>query len=366
MTQPTEQLSPVWHTLVLDILRRRRRSRRSLRAGCYRRHRRRTPGGRSGAGVGDRHQWFEGFDGRGPRRRPPQAPRQGPPTTTTTRPPLPTVTRAPMPVPTTPRHRPRPSRPRRYPHRRRSAPDGGLLRVRSGPGDQHHLRRYGGIMQTEFNVALPWSKEVSLAAPAWNSASVAVVNVGRDVTQQGERLPRFAAYRSRTDDLHRRGLILRCGRRNPARSVDPNEQHSASPAATTRRTPGQAGAVGVEDIDEDKEQPRRHEGDRPPGHGVQTERNTLLALTGHPQQQCVGSRLGGATSRVGRGRRPRRRPVPDAASRATPTMSSARRDDDNRFGAETVIGPAEDRSDSGERRRRPRRSGRWPGRVRTR
>jgi heme/copper-type cytochrome/quinol oxidase subunit 2 len=40
----------------------------------------------------------------------------------------------------------------------------------------------GGVMQTEFNVALPWSKEVSLAAPAKNSASVAVVNVGRDVT----------------------------------------------------------------------------------------------------------------------------------------------------------------------------------------
>lgn len=40
----------------------------------------------------------------------------------------------------------------------------------------------GGIMQVEFNVALPWSKEVSLAVPARNSASVAVVNVGRDVT----------------------------------------------------------------------------------------------------------------------------------------------------------------------------------------
>ena len=40
----------------------------------------------------------------------------------------------------------------------------------------------GGIMQTEFNVALPWSREVSLSAPAKNSASVAVVNVGRDVT----------------------------------------------------------------------------------------------------------------------------------------------------------------------------------------
>ena len=40
----------------------------------------------------------------------------------------------------------------------------------------------GGIMQTEFNVMLPWSKEVSLASPARTSASVAVVNVGRDVT----------------------------------------------------------------------------------------------------------------------------------------------------------------------------------------
>ncbi|WP_163701154.1 MmpS family transport accessory protein [Mycolicibacterium sarraceniae] len=40
----------------------------------------------------------------------------------------------------------------------------------------------GGIMQTEFNVMLPWSKEVSLPAPARASASVAVVNVGRDVT----------------------------------------------------------------------------------------------------------------------------------------------------------------------------------------
>ena len=40
----------------------------------------------------------------------------------------------------------------------------------------------GGIMQTEFNVALPWSKQVILSAPAKNSASVAIVNVGRDVT----------------------------------------------------------------------------------------------------------------------------------------------------------------------------------------
>ena len=40
----------------------------------------------------------------------------------------------------------------------------------------------GGVMQTEFNVMLPWSKEVTLSAPARSSASVAIVNVGRDVT----------------------------------------------------------------------------------------------------------------------------------------------------------------------------------------
>ena len=40
----------------------------------------------------------------------------------------------------------------------------------------------GGVMQTEFNVVLPWSREVSLSAPAKSSASVAVLNVGRDVT----------------------------------------------------------------------------------------------------------------------------------------------------------------------------------------
>ncbi|MFM9033757.1 MAG: MmpS family transport accessory protein [Mycobacterium sp.] len=40
----------------------------------------------------------------------------------------------------------------------------------------------GRVMQTEFNVALPWSKQVTLEAPAKSSASVAVVNVGRDVS----------------------------------------------------------------------------------------------------------------------------------------------------------------------------------------
>ncbi len=40
----------------------------------------------------------------------------------------------------------------------------------------------GSVMQTEFNVVLPWRKEVSLPKPAGQSASVTVINVGRDIT----------------------------------------------------------------------------------------------------------------------------------------------------------------------------------------
>lgn len=40
----------------------------------------------------------------------------------------------------------------------------------------------GGLLQTEFNVMLPWSKEVSLPQPAEGSASISIINVGREVT----------------------------------------------------------------------------------------------------------------------------------------------------------------------------------------
>jgi hypothetical protein len=39
----------------------------------------------------------------------------------------------------------------------------------------------GGLLQTEFNVMLPWSKEVQLSQPAEDSASISIINVGRDV-----------------------------------------------------------------------------------------------------------------------------------------------------------------------------------------
>ncbi|MBV8965212.1 MAG: hypothetical protein JO191_03440 [Mycobacteriaceae bacterium] len=40
----------------------------------------------------------------------------------------------------------------------------------------------GGLMQTEFNVLLPWHKEVNLTKPAKTAASITVINAGRDIT----------------------------------------------------------------------------------------------------------------------------------------------------------------------------------------
>lgn len=40
----------------------------------------------------------------------------------------------------------------------------------------------GDVIQTEFNVALPWSKTVSLSKSAVHPANVTVVNIGHDVT----------------------------------------------------------------------------------------------------------------------------------------------------------------------------------------
>lgn len=40
----------------------------------------------------------------------------------------------------------------------------------------------GGTLQTEFNVALPWSKQVTLTPPASTAAAVTVVNFGEQIT----------------------------------------------------------------------------------------------------------------------------------------------------------------------------------------
>jgi len=38
------------------------------------------------------------------------------------------------------------------------------------------------LIQTEFNVALPWSKQVSLSKSAVHPANVTIVNIGHNVT----------------------------------------------------------------------------------------------------------------------------------------------------------------------------------------
>jgi hypothetical protein len=107
------------------------------------------------------------------------APTQEPEFTTptpTTRSPVPTVPRLPLPtvpsptVPTTP-----------------ARPTPGVTQTVvyevSGDGRAINITYVdsGGLLQTEFNVMLPWSKEVQLSEPAATSASVSVINVGREV-----------------------------------------------------------------------------------------------------------------------------------------------------------------------------------------
>ncbi len=103
-----------------------------------------------------------------------------PPGTTTIRPPTRTPVPAPLPVPTETFEPTVPGAPPT------ASPTGTETVVYSVGGQGRAINityvDTGGIMQTEFNVALPWSKEVTLAAPARTSASVAVVNIGRDVT----------------------------------------------------------------------------------------------------------------------------------------------------------------------------------------
>jgi cytoskeletal protein RodZ len=107
--------------------------------------------------------------------------------TTTVRTPQPTTTtRAPLPIPTATVPQPTESTEPSDSEAPAPAPAGSETVVYSVSGEGRAINityvDTGGVMQTEFNVALPWSKEVSLSAPAKNSASVAVVNVGRDVT----------------------------------------------------------------------------------------------------------------------------------------------------------------------------------------
>ncbi|MCT7660529.1 MmpS family protein [Mycobacterium deserti] len=94
---------------------------------------------------------------------------------TTSRTPLPPV----VPVPTAP------SRPSSPPTTGTTAPGATQTVVYDVSGDGRAINityvDAGGVLQTEFNVMLPWSKAVQLSAPADASASVSIINVGREV-----------------------------------------------------------------------------------------------------------------------------------------------------------------------------------------
>ena len=101
------------------------------------------------------------------------------PLPTTTRRSVPRPTRTmppPMPSPTAPTAAPPPSTD--------EAATESVVYTVSGQGRAISITYVdaGGMLQMEFNVALPWSREVSLSATTAQAASVTVINVGREIS----------------------------------------------------------------------------------------------------------------------------------------------------------------------------------------
>jgi Mycobacterium membrane protein len=94
------------------------------------------------------------------------------PSTTTTLRPLPPVVPVPTPSTTPPRESAAPG-----------ATESVVYEV-AGTGRAINITYVdtGSLLQTEFNVVLPWSKQVELPSPAEDSASLTIINVGRTVT----------------------------------------------------------------------------------------------------------------------------------------------------------------------------------------
>jgi hypothetical protein len=112
---------------------------------------------------------------------PPQTPIEptmiAPPTPTTTSR-TPTTTRTTAPSPTTP--------PSVVPPTDQTDPAATHTVVYSVAGEGRAISILyldsGGVLQTEFNVLLPWTKQVQLTGHANSMASVSIVNVGRELT----------------------------------------------------------------------------------------------------------------------------------------------------------------------------------------
>ncbi|BBX15705.1 hypothetical protein CRI77_12920 [Mycolicibacterium duvalii] len=111
------------------------------------------------------------------------APSRPEPTFTTPSQPAPTTTISPR-RPTTP-VAPIPTVPTTPPTTRAPAgPTDTVVYTVTGTGRAINISYVdsNGLLGTEFNVMLPWSKEVALPQPGADSASVSIINVGREVT----------------------------------------------------------------------------------------------------------------------------------------------------------------------------------------
>ena len=146
----------------------------------------------------------------------------------------------------------------------------------------------GGVLQTEFNVMLPWSKEVQLTKPADRSASVSIINVGREIscsiTLAGRQIR--GAHGIGPDDLQRAGLSVSGQTGAPGPRASP-----PGPPPVPGTSPPRPARLVPKTSMNGEEHPRREERHRTSGGGVEAERHALLALGRHPQHLRSRRRL---------------------------------------------------------------------------
>ena len=98
----------------------------------------------------------------------------------------------------------------------------------------------GDVVQTEFNVALPWSKEVSLAKSAVHPAAVTIVNFGHNVTCSvtvgGVQVSQRVGVGLTICDARGLSPLQRSGRRRP-HAPDADHQHPEQSGDQDQRDP---------------------------------------------------------------------------------------------------------------------------------
>ena len=141
----------------------------------------------------------------------------------------------------------------------------------------------GGVLQTEFNVMLPWSKEVELPQPGrgFGQCHASSTSAAGDLLDHGQR-------RSGARATPAHGLTI-CTARRAKRTAHPvrraHRQHRRQPEREHHAAAHRCPRGRRRRVDEHGEQPRREERHRPAGRGVEPEGDAFLALGGHPQHQ---------------------------------------------------------------------------------